>query len=165
MSRRTRVGRGAGDPIIDNMHLREAFSLAAAASVVAVVSFTPLGCASGAARRAQLGSDNPLDRATAIVEVYDARDRKAVQKLVDLLDDSSSAVRLYAILALRGLTGEDLGYRYYESEVVRAASVRRWRDAVRAGIVVLGAATPAIPPGAAAPRPPDSTAADATGSQ
>jgi hypothetical protein len=92
-----------------------------------------------------------MDRATAIVQVYEARDQKAIQKLVDLLDDSSSAVRLYAILALRGLTGEDFGYRYYENDIARAASVRRWRDAVRSGIVVLRAAPPTIPPSEAAP--------------
>ena len=146
------------------MHLREAFILAVATGVAAPAFLAALGCGGAAGRRAQLASDNPLDRAAAIVQVYEARDRNAVQKLVNLLDDSSSAVRLYTILALRGLTGEDFGYRYYDNEVARAASVRRWRDAVRAGIVVLRPAPPATPPGAAGPSPPDPTAGDETGS-
>jgi hypothetical protein len=146
------------------MHRREAFILTVATGLAAPTLLVAFGCASDAGRRAKLASDNPLDRATAIVQVYETRDRKAVQKLVDLLDDSSSAVRLYAILALRGLTGEDFGYRYYDSEAKRAASVRRWRDAVRAGIVVLRPAPPAVPPGAAGPSPPDPTARDDAGS-
>ena len=91
------------------------------------------------------------------MRVYDTRDRRAAQKLVDLLDDPSSAVRMYAILALRGLTGEDFGYRYYDSEGARAASVQRWRDGVRAGIVVLRLAPPAVPPGESGPFQPDAT--------
>jgi hypothetical protein len=129
------------------MRFREAFILGVASGLVALALLTTVGCGGAAGRRAQLGSDNPLDRAAAIVQVYEARDRNAVQKLVDLLEDSSSAVRLYAILALRGLTGEDFGYRYYDKEATRAVSVRRWRDAVRAGIVVLRPAPPAVPPG------------------
>lgn len=146
------------------MPLRNAIARATAAGLAVPALLAAFGCAGDAGRRAQLASDNPLDRATAIVQVYEARDRKAVQKLVDLLDDSSSAVRLYAILALRGLTGEDFGYRYYDNEVARVASVRRWRDAVRAGIVFLRAAPPEVPAGAAGPSPPEPAAGDESGS-
>lgn len=100
-----------------------------------------LGCEGPAARRQRLGSPNPLDRAQAVVEVYALRDGESVPKVVDLLDDSDGAVRLYAINALRRLCGEDFGYRYYESASVREAAVRRWRDALRAGVVRLAPAS------------------------
>ena len=113
------------------MSIREVVTLALAGGLAALALLVACGCGGEAGRRAQLRSNNPLDRAEAIVRVYDTRDRRAAQKLVDLLDDPSSAVRMYAILALRGLTGEDFGYRYYDSEGARAASVQRWRDGVR----------------------------------
>ena len=96
-----------------------------------------LGCDSGAARRQLLGSGNPLDRAQAVVKVTEARDHEAVHKLVDLLEDPDGAVRMYAIIALRRLCVEDFGYRYYAGSAERATAVRRWREALRAGEVVL----------------------------
>lgn len=101
------------------------------------------GCAGTQARR-DLGSNNPLDRARAVVAVAERGDVGAVHKLVDLLEDGDEAVRMYAIMALRRLCGEDLGYRYYANEAERGTAVARWREALRAGTVKL--------------RPPASTA-------
>jgi HEAT repeat protein len=94
------------------------------------------GCDQGAARRRQLGSENPLDRTEAIVRAYQARDLRAVHKLVALLDDPSDAVRMYAIQALRRLCGVDYGYHYYASAAEREPAVARWRQALRDGEVL-----------------------------
>jgi hypothetical protein len=87
--------------------------------------------------RKELTSPNPLERALAVVRLAEAGDAGAVHELVNLLEDSDRAVRMYAIMGLRRLCGEDYGYRYYESDAERAAAVRRWRDALRAGEVVV----------------------------
>jgi hypothetical protein len=100
------------------------------------IAFT-LGCDLGAARRRQLAAGNPLDRAAAIVQVCEAGDVTAVHKLVDLLDDSDIAVRMYAIQALHRLCGVDFGYRYFAPPGTRQVAVQRWREALRAGEVAL----------------------------
>jgi hypothetical protein len=108
------------------------------------------GCDRSVGRRQQLASANPLDRAQAAVKATEAGDLVAVHKLVDLLEDSDDAVRMYAILALRRLCGEDLGYRYYESAPARATAVQRWRQALRSGQVVVQPATQPSESGAGA---------------
>ena len=95
------------------------------------------GCGSPSAGRRQLYSDNALDRARAVVSVGEAGDAAAVHRLVDLLADRDAAVRMLAIRALRRLCGQDYEYRYYDPLIDRAAAVRRWRDALRAGEVVV----------------------------
>jgi hypothetical protein len=44
------------------------------------------------------------------------------------LDDEDSAIRFAAISALKRMTGQDLGYRYYDGEYDRRAAVERWRQ-------------------------------------
>ncbi len=100
------------------------------------------GCDQAAVRRRQLNSDNPLDRSEAIMHAYEARDMRAVHKLVGLLDDPSDAVRMYAIQALRRLCGVDYGYRFYASAAEREPAVQRWREALRAGQITLRPAAP-----------------------
>jgi hypothetical protein len=102
-----------------------------------VVLLGTAGCQGSATWRDRLSSPNPLDRAQAVVAVYARRDAEAIPKLVDLLEDPDSAVRMYAIVALRRLCGEDFGYRFYESAALRDAAVDRWRAALRAGEVRL----------------------------
>jgi hypothetical protein len=111
----------------------------------------------------QLGSANPLDRARAVVRAAEAHDVAAVHQLVDLLDDPDDAVRMYAIMGLRRLCGEDYGYQYYASPGARAAAVRRWRGALRAGEVVVR-----VSPGATGagvdPEPAEDTGREQPGS-
>jgi hypothetical protein len=47
--------------------------------------------------------------------------------LVKNLESDDAAVRFYAIDALRRLTGEDLGYHYYDDKEQRQPAVARWR--------------------------------------
>jgi hypothetical protein len=96
--------------------------------------------------RAELSSPSPIARARATVALGERRDPTAVHKLVDLLEDPDQAVRMYAILTLRRMTGDDFGYRYFDREAERQPAVERWRAALREGRVAVragGAASPA----------------------
>jgi len=98
--------------------------------VIAAIACSALSC--GNAGRRELASLNPLDRARGVVKVSQRPDPGAAHKLVELLADDDPAVRMYAILALRRLYGEDYGYRYYDPPAARAAAIQRWRAALRA---------------------------------
>jgi hypothetical protein len=98
--------------------------------MVLVVS-TLSACAPSVSARKQLRAESPLDRARAVVTVAERGDLEAVHQLVVLLDDPDPAVRMFTIHALRRLCGRDFDYRYYEPEEKRAASVERWRQAIR----------------------------------
>ncbi len=104
------------------------------ALIVACAAALGVGCANHAADRQRLRSTNPLERAEATVRLAEGGDAEAVHKLVDLLDDPDRAVRMYAILALRRLCGEDFGYRHYDGPAKRAPAVERWREALRDGM-------------------------------
>jgi HEAT repeat protein len=115
--------------------------LRADASIVVswvVLAAIGLSCAAGcnsAARREQLVSPYPLDRARAAVQLAEAGDTEAVDLLIELLNDQDRGVRMYTILALKRLCGETYGYDYYDPEPQRAAAVARWREARRRGDV------------------------------
>ncbi len=130
-----RWAREWGGDIILAMRIR---MRAATVCVVGVsaVWWGVCGCG-GRGGRDSLYSGNPLDRAHAAVSAAEAGDSGAVHKLVGLLDDLDDAVRMYSIMALRRLCGEDYGYRYYASPVERSIAVGRWQDALRKGEVVV----------------------------
>lgn len=94
-----------------------------------------LGGCTRPARRADLDALYPVDRARAVVRLADQGDIKSVQRLVELLDDEDAAVRMYAILALERLCGENLGYEYHAPEADRRVAIERWREALREGRV------------------------------
>ncbi|MBK8916038.1 MAG: HEAT repeat domain-containing protein [Phycisphaerales bacterium] len=81
----------------------------------------------------KLNSPNARERAVAGVALANSGDRAAVHRLVPLLEDGDSAVRMMAILSLERLTGETLGYRYFDAETRRSEAVERWRAALREG--------------------------------
>jgi hypothetical protein len=64
----------------------------------------------------------------AIKDAADKNDRKAIPRLVQDLDDRDSAIRFAAISALQRMTGQDLGYRYFDNEWERRPAVQRWRQ-------------------------------------
>lgn len=74
-----------------------------------------------------LASADPIERIEATIAAGEAGDASAVPLLVDRLEDEDDAVRFYAIQALTRITGQDMGYRYYEPSWERARAVRRWR--------------------------------------
>lgn len=57
--------------------------------------------------------------------------RPGAEGLADLiraLDDDDPAVRMFASQGLRERTGQDFGYRYFDSAQRRRPAVRAWRD-------------------------------------
>ena len=121
-------------------------------------------CQSAGSRHEQLALGNPLDQVAATVWLAEAGDPEAVHTLVNLLQARDSTVRMYAILALERLSGQDYGYKYYEPEPDRIRAVQRWRDALRNGEVTVRRPQPK--PGAdASEGKPDVGAAAATHAQ
>lgn len=130
---------------------------AAALLLVTLFSSGLPGCAPPR-HRSDLRSGNPLDRAQGVVRAAEARDPRAVHRLVDLLEDPDSGVRFYAINALRRLFGVDYDYQYYQPAPQRAVAVARWRAAIRDGSVQFARrAASANEPAGEAP-PPDGSA-------
>jgi len=126
---------------------------------VACSSLAAVAAAGCAPPRGSLASRFAPDRARAIVSLAERGDSQSIHKLVDLLEDDDQAVRLYAILALERLTGDNRGYRYYESEQERAKAVLAWRQALRDGDVRLRGTSPpprpaGVEPGAGETRLP-----------
>lgn len=74
-----------------------------------------------------LTDPDPSRKIPAIKEAADSGDKSKTVHLVDDLDSDDPAVRMYAIHALKDLTGRTFGYRYYDEEDQRAAAVARWR--------------------------------------
>ena len=62
----------------------------------------------------------------AIKHAVANKDMSEAAELVKELDDDDAAVRLYAIEGLQRLTGQDLGYRYYDDREARKPAVERW---------------------------------------
>ena len=140
-------------PIIRLMHRQGQTARAGVLGLAVGLSCWAAGCG-GAAPRRELASGNPLDRARGIVKVSERGDLAAVHKLVDLLEDPDAAVRMYAILALRHLCGQDYGFHYYDCAADRAQAILRWRDALRNGELTPRHAATSEGAEAAAPEPP-----------
>jgi len=75
-----------------------------------------------------LSSESAPSAIAAIKDAADRNDRTSIPRLVHDLDDEDSAIRFAAISALKRMTGQDLGYRYYDGEYDRRAAVERWRQ-------------------------------------
>ncbi len=80
---------------------------------------------------ADLAAQDPAMRIRAVQVAGERGDQGAVPLLVDRLEDEDAAVRFYAFEALRRITGEDHGYRYYKPGPERAKAVERWRRHLR----------------------------------
>ena len=74
--------------------------------------------------QSELGSE----RIAACIRAGQQRDESVLPLLVDRLEDSDADVRLFAIGALKKITGQDLGYRCYASESKRSEAVQKWRN-------------------------------------
>ncbi len=76
----------------------------------------------------QLQDKNPEVRIRAIVQAGETKDDKAVPYLIECLGSDESDVRFFAYIALEKITGETMGYRYYESVDSQADAIQRWRQ-------------------------------------
>lgn len=83
------------------------------------------GCTPREPRR--IGAMDPMANIPAIQEAAREHDRAAIPQLVRQLESDDPAVRFYAIEALRKLTGETLGYRFYDDADERRPAVQRWK--------------------------------------
>ena len=67
-------------------------------------------------------------RVAAIKDVSLRNDHSQVTRLIDRLDDEVAEVRLFAVLALRKMTGQQFGFRAHDLPLRRSEAVERWRD-------------------------------------
>ena len=115
-------------------------------------------CTAPSITRGGFGSAAPAARSHAIKVTVEAAEsdgvlqRSDLKQMVSLLLADDSMVRFMAINGLIQLTGQDLGYRFFDPPEVRFRSVLKWReyaltsngsDRVR---VVPPASTPSSPP-------------------
>src|SRR5947209_6868692 len=80
----------------------------------------------------RIGATDPTNNIPAIQQAAREKDRQAIPGLVQQLDSDDPAVRFYAIEALRKLTGETFGYRFYDDTEQRRPAVARWKRYVAA---------------------------------
>lgn len=70
---------------------------------------------------------DPSIKIPAIKKAVQEQDHVIIAQLIEDLDSNDPAVRLYAIQALRRMTGEDHGYHYWDDSLARAPAIARWR--------------------------------------
>ena len=98
------------------MHLRPSILL---------VLICVVGCSARTGPKG-FASDDSAEKIPAIKRAGEQRDTRAVPLIIKELANDDPAVRFYAIEALERITGQTLGYHYYDSEESRAAAVGRW---------------------------------------
>ena len=110
------------------------------AALSAATLLTPVACGPPAIT-GDFDSPQPAARIfaarRAAAETDPARVRKAMPGLIRNLTSDDPAVRLLSAEALKELTGETYGYRYFDPEWLRWPAVDRWRDAWERGEITL----------------------------
>lgn len=86
------------------------------------------GCNSGVSRDyvKNISSAKPEVATDAMNKAAENKSTRAIVPLVKRLYSEDEAIRLSAIGALKEITGQDLGYRYYEPETKRVQAIKRW---------------------------------------
>ena len=79
----------------------------------------------------EISAAQPDVATAAMSKASETKSQRAIEPLVKRLYDEDPVIRLSAITALRDITGEDMGYRYYEPEVKRVAAIKRWEGWVK----------------------------------
>ena len=74
-----------------------------------------------------VASRNLAVKVPAIKDAVASKDMSAAPQMVSDLDSDDPAVRFYAIEGLERLTGQTMGYVYYEDRDARRAAVMKWR--------------------------------------
>jgi hypothetical protein len=73
-------------------------------------------------------SDDPDLKINAIQRDAATNNKQDIATMVEDLNSDDPAMRFYSIEALRRLTREDFGYRYYENDDQRAPAIARWKE-------------------------------------
>lgn len=66
-------------------------------------------------------------------KAIDRGDHSVVPQLIKDLRSDDAAIRMCAIDGLRKLTGQSLGYNFYEDEDAREPATRRWEQWLASG--------------------------------
>jgi hypothetical protein len=74
-----------------------------------------------------LDSDRAPSAVPAIKDAGEAKDQKAIPRLITDLDAPDPAIRFAAINALSQITGETFDYYYYDDEQDRQPAIQRWQ--------------------------------------
>jgi hypothetical protein len=74
-----------------------------------------------------INSDDPDLKIQAIKQDAIHENRADSPRLVAALQSDDAAIRFYAIQALRRITHDDFGYRFYEDDDQRAPATARWQ--------------------------------------
>jgi hypothetical protein len=74
-----------------------------------------------------ISSAQPDVATDAMSQAAEKKSTRAIVPLVQRLYDEDPVIRLSAIRALKQITGQDFGYRYYEPEVQRVQAIKRWQ--------------------------------------
>lgn len=72
--------------------------------------------------------DDPSVKIPAITSAVQKKDLGAAKQLVADLDSDDAAVRFYAIQGLSRLTGQTLGYNYFDNDHARLPAIKRWQE-------------------------------------
>ena len=100
--------------------------------VVLIVSVTGNACSSPRPEK-DVANPDPSGKIPAYKQAVRTKDRGAAAQMVKDLHSTDPAVRMFAILGLRRLTGETFGYRYFDGEDDRRAAAARWEQWLAAG--------------------------------
>ena len=94
---------------------------------ILILALLLTGCSVLSLGRPALGSDDPALKIPAMKSAARDHDQSAIPLLIKALSSQDSAIRFYAIYALRKITGHQFGYIYYASAHRRKIAIRRWR--------------------------------------
>jgi hypothetical protein len=81
-----------------------------------------------------------------MMEAQRTNDRQALPLLVERLNDSDDVVRMFAGNVLRQMTGQTMGYSFYDPPKARQEAVDRWRAYLAKGATTAPATAPATAP-------------------
>ena len=95
---------------------------------VLAVALLLTGCGFLSLGRPDLASDDPALKIPAMKLAARHHDQKAIPTLIKALSSQDSAIRFYAIYALRKITGHQFGFIYYASKTRRSVATARWKQ-------------------------------------
>ena len=117
-------------PTIQQMEIFDSGSRAPrrAGWVWGILALTLLASCQEARGPVSIKSDDPDLKILAITHDATHHDSKDIPQMVEDLQSDDAAIRFYSIGALHRLTGDDLGYHYFETEEQRAPALLRWQQ-------------------------------------
>ncbi len=96
--------------------------------LISAVLFGMSGCLADPSQNVGFNEPDPHARIRAALLAAKTDDETSLSQLVRMLESHDAAERLAAIGALESITGQTLGFRHFDPEPVRAASIDRWHD-------------------------------------